>query len=63
MVVKTILMRNREVCAQLGIDRQMIVKMVKCGSLTPVHILPGGRAHYRRSEVDKLTGDQNVGTS
>jgi len=52
MKAKSLLMRRREVTEYLGVDRQVVQKMVQCGVLKPVHLVPGGRAHYRRDEVE-----------
>jgi len=52
--MQKLLLRRREVCDLLGVDCQMVRKMVQCGVLNQIFLVPGGRAHYKRAEVEGL---------
>jgi len=57
-MVESALIRRNEVMELLNCDSKLVTKMVRCGVLTQIHLVPGGYAHYKRSEVDSLiTGD------
>ncbi|MDH3834425.1 MAG: hypothetical protein OES34_09750 [Nitrosopumilus sp.] len=50
----TVLVRRADVRAYLGVSDYHIAAMIIAGTLTQVHVTPGGRALYRRDDVIKI---------
>ena len=52
------LIRRSQVMEMLGVSRWGMDKLVESGTLTAIPpIYPGARAHYRRSDVEKMTAN------
>lgn len=49
-----IYLRRGEVIAFLGISENDMTALIQQNTLTPVHLIKGGRAHFHRTEVMKL---------
>jgi len=56
-----ILLRRGEVMAALGIGKHEIQQMVECNVLTELHLVPNGRAYFKREDVMRLL-EQGGGT-
>ena len=46
-----LLMTQGEAAALLGVSRNTIVRLVRQGELSKIHLSPGSRARVRRDEV------------